>query len=280
LIDDLRLRNYSPLTIQAYVAAVVRLSRFFGRSPDELDGEQIRCFLLSLIDRGVSWSLFNQVVCGLHFFYGVTLGQAGRVPFIAFAKQPRRLPAVLSRDEVVRLFAAIADERLRLLLRLAYGCGLRVSEAVGLRIADIDSGRGLLIVRQGKGSKDRLVPLPVQLLEELRGYWRKHRPADWLFPGQDGSGPLHAGTVQRACHRAVLACGFTKKVSMHTLRHSYATHLLESGTDVVTLQRLLGHRSLSTTVRYTHISEQRLRSVVSPLEQLPPAAGPSAAERP
>jgi integrase/recombinase XerD len=267
-LDDLRLRNYSRHTIEAYVSGVARLAGFHHRSPDQLDTEQVRSFLLNLIQRGVSWSLFNQIVCGLRLFYGVTLDRPEVVPFLPFARKPRRLPAVLSRDEVLRLFAALPGERTRLLLRTAYACGLRVSEVVGLRVGDIDSARMVLMVRQGKGGKDRLLPLSPRLLEELRTYWRKYRPTDWLFPSKTAAGHLSVSAVQRACHRAVLACGFRKKVSMHTLRHSYATHLLEAGTDLVTLQRLLGHGHLATTTRYLHVSDQRLRSAPSPLDLL------------
>lgn len=275
-LDDLRLRNYSCHTIEAYVSGVARLASFHRRSPDRLDTEQVRAFLLELIRREVSWSLFNQIVCGLRLFYGVTLCRPEVVPFLPFARKPRRLPAVLSRGEVLQLLAALPDERMRLLLRTAYACGLRVSELVRLRVSDIDSARMVLVVREGKGGKDRLLPLSPRLLEELRTYWRKYRPTDWLFPGKTGSGHLSGSAVQRVCHQAVLACGFRKKVSMHTLRHSYATHLLEAGTDLVTLQRLLGHGHLSTTARYLHVSDQHLRAAPSPLDLLEEAKKPAA----
>lgn len=280
--DDLRLRNYSPRTVEAYVSAVARFAKHFGRCPEQLGPDEIRAYQLHLIDHEhASWSRFNQVVSALRLLYRLTLGRPDVVAMVPFGKRPKTLPAVLSRDEVLRLFAALPEGRLRPLVRTAYACGLRVGEVVRLRLRDVDSGRHVLHVRQGKGGKDRLVPLSALLLEELRAYWRRYRPADWLFPGQGGSGPVCIGTVQRAFARLVRPLGLGKPVSMHTLRHSYATHLLEAGVDVVTLQRLLGHRSLSTTARYLHLSTQHLARLASPLDALlaVPAAAPGSARR-
>jgi site-specific recombinase XerD len=187
---------------------------------------------------------------------------------IPFGKRPKTLPAVLSAEEVLRLFAALPDNRYRTLVRTAYACGLRIGEVVRLRVADIDSPRGVLMVRQGKGRKDRQVPLSPGLLAELRAYWRRYRPVDWLFPGQKRGQHLHQGALQRVFARIVRPLGFRKGVSMHTLRHSYATHMLEAGVDVVTLQHLLGHRDLSTTARYLHVSTQHLQRAPSPLDAL------------
>jgi integrase/recombinase XerD len=275
MIDDLRLRNKAAKTIEAYVAAVAKLARFSGRSPDRLTAVDLRTFLLSLVEQKVSWSTYNQTVCGLRFLYEVTLGQTWAVPVLPFAKGPKALPSVLSREEVVRLLAAVPQPRYRLMLRLIYACGLRLSEAIHLKVSDIDSGRMVVHVRQGKGQKDRLIPLSPRLLEELRAYWRHYRPAEWFFPGQGGARPLCAGTLQRVCQAAVRRCGFRKKVSVHTLRHSYATHLLEAGVDLGTLQRLLGHRDLKTTVRYTHLSVQRVQTTAVLLDLIAP---PSKAE--
>ena len=266
-IDDLRMRNYAPRTIEAYVAGVVRLARHFGRSPDQISAEELRSFQLALVDRRVSWSLFNQTVCALRFFYRVTLGRAEELPEIPFAKVPQRLPDVLSPEEVLRLLDAADNGRDRVLLQTAYALGLRVSELVHLQVTDIDSSRMVVHVRQGKGGKDRLVPLSARLLGELRGYWQRARPRPWLFPGAT-SKPLHVGTVQRLLPWLVAKAELTKHVTMHTLRHSYATHLLEAGVDVVTLQRLLGHSSLQTTARYLHISTQRLQQTPSLLDLL------------
>jgi integrase/recombinase XerD len=269
LIDDLRIRNYAPPTITTYVAAVARFAQHFQQSPDQLDAQHVRQYQLHLLQQHASWSRFNQTVAALRFLYAVTLQRPDIVTMIPYGKKPKTLPAVLSTDEVARRFDAVAQPTYRLLLQTAYAAGLRVSEVVRLRVADIDSQRMLLHVRAAKGHKDRLVPLSALLLERLRDYGRAHRPRLWLFPGQTPDGHLSIGQAQRVCHRAVRAAGITKKASMHTLRHSYATHLLESGTDLATLQKLLGHNQLSTTLRYTHIQEPHLQQVRSPLDTLP-----------
>lgn len=266
-IDDLRLRNYAPRTIEAYVAGVLRLARFLGRAPDQATGEDLRAFQLALVDRGCSWSSFNQTVCALRFFFRVTLGRHEDVPMIPFARLPQKLPSVLSPDEVLRLLEAAQPGRDRVLLQTAYALGLRIGELLHLQVTDIDSSRMVVHVRQGKGGKDRLVPLSARLLGELRAYWLVDRPRPWLFPGAKDQ-PLGASGAQRRLHEALIESGLTKPVSMHTLRHSYATHLLEAGVDVVTLQRLLGHSSLHTTTRYLHISTQRLQQTPSLLDLL------------
>jgi integrase/recombinase XerD len=268
LIDDLRLRNYSPGTIEIYVAVVARFAKHFGCSPDRLGVAEVRAYQLHLLSEKVSWSRFNQAVCGLRFFFKVTLRRPDMIEQLPYGKRPKTLPSVLSKEEVAKLLAAVPHERHRQILRIAYACGLRLSEAVGLQTRDIDSGRMVIKVRQGKGQKDRLVPLSAKLLEELRSYWRRHRPGKWLFPSPKGDKPIHVGNVQRVCKRAARRCGFTKRVSPHTLRHSYATHLLEAGTDLMTLKELLGHRDLETTTRYTHVTS-KARQTPSPLDTLP-----------
>jgi site-specific recombinase XerD len=282
-LEDLRLRNYSPRTLECYVAAVAHFARHCGRSPELLGAEDIRHYQLHLLqEKHASWSRFNQTVCALRFLYRVTLGRPDVVTMIPFGKRPKTLPAVLSRAEVLRLFAALPENRYRTLVRTAYACGLRIGEVVRLRVADIDSGRGVLVIRQGKGQKDRLVPLSPALLAELRAYWRRYRPVDWLFPGQQRGRHLHRGALQRTFARLVRPLGFAKKVSMHTLRHSYATHLLEAGVDIITLQHLLGHRDLSTTARYLHVSTRHLQHTPSPLDALlaRPVAPPPASAAP
>ena len=275
-VHDLQLRNYAARTVSTYVAAVARFAQFHGRSPEHLDAEAIRTYLLHLVhERRVSWSTFNQAVSALRFLYGITLGRPDVVPHVPYGKKPKTVPTVLSRDEVRRLLEAVPAGRFRLMLQLAYGCGLRVGEVVRLQVRDIDSGRGVLVIRQAKGHKDRLVPLSPRLLEELRAWWRQARPTDWLFPGPGVSGHVSIGNLQRVCQRAVRAAGLSKRAGMHTLRHSYATHLLESGTDLPTLQKLLGHNQITTTLRYTHVSGTHLRETPSPLDQLP-SAGPAA----
>jgi integrase/recombinase XerD len=274
-LEEFARRNYSPRTVEAYLAGLVRFVRFTRRSPDLASPDDLRRFQLHLIAQHVSWSLFNQTACALRFFFTHVLGRPDFVPFVPFGRKSRRLPVVLSPDEVRRLLAAVAGARDRQMLRLAYGCGLRLGEVLRLRLADLDGGRGLLWVRAGKGRKDRAVPLPPRLLEELRGYWRQHRPADYLFPNAQGR-PLHAATLQRAFGRALARSGLTKAASVHTLRHCYATHLLEAGLDVPTLQRLLGHSHVQTTMGYLHLRGARLRQVRSPLELLeePQGDGP------
>ena len=267
-IDDLRVRNYSPRTIEAYVCGVAKFARHFGRSPESLGAEDVRTFQLELLRRKASWSQFNQAVCALRFLYGVTLQRPEQLPLIPYGKRPRTLPSVLSAAEVVRLLHAAAPGRDRVLLQVAYACGLRISELVHLRVKDIDSARMVLIVCQGKGRKDRLVPLSQRLLDELRMYWRRYQPRTWLFPGARPDQPLCPGSVQRLCQEVVQRAGLGKRVTPHTLRHSYATHLLEAGVDLVTLQMILGHTDVRTTAHYLHISTHRLQQTPSLLDLL------------
>jgi site-specific recombinase XerD len=267
-IDDLRLRNLSPRTIEAYVAGVVKFARHFGRSPDLLGPEDVRTFQLHLIERKVSWSTLNQMVCALRFLFGTTLGRSEYLPLLVYGKKPRKLPCVLSPEEVARLLDASRPGRDRVMLQTAYACGLRLGEVLHLQVGDIDSPRMLVHVRQGKGGKDRLVPLAPQLLAELRNYWRCYRPQRWLFPNAQQV-PLCPNTVQRWMKRMVVQARLSKPATMHTLRHSFATHLLEAGVDVLTVQKILGHSSLSTTTRYLHLRDDRLRLVPSLLALLP-----------
>jgi site-specific recombinase XerD len=267
-IDDLRLRNYSPKTIKAYVAGVVRFAGYFNCSPADLSTEHIRSFQLHLLRQQVTWSLYNQSVCALRFLYGTTLGKPEVMQCIPYGKKPKTLPAVLSPDEVLRLIDAAPTGRLRLLLQTAYACGLRTQEVLYLQVRDIDSARMVLHIRHGKGRKDRLVPLSAGLLAELRAYWRRYRPAIWLFPGYGLDRPYSEAGLQRMFQKLVRRAGLTKRVTMHTLRHSYATHLLEAGVDVVTLQALLGHTTLKTTARYLHISTRHLQNLPGLLERL------------
>ena len=279
LIDDLRLRNYARRTIDTYVSQVAAFARHFGRSPELLGAEEVRAFQLHLLQRRVSWSTFNQAVCALRFLYRTTLGRPEQLPMIPFGKRPRTLPSVLGPDEVLRLLDAATPPRDRVLLQVAYGCGLRLNELLHLRVTDIDSARMVIHVRQGKGAKDRLVPLSLRLLQELRAYWLQCRPRTWLFPGQRADGTMTSSNVQRRFSRLVKQVGLSKHCSMHTLRHSYATHLLEAGVDLLTLKALLGHSSLQTTARYLHISTQRLHQTPSLLDLLVlprPGAAPAA----
>jgi integrase/recombinase XerD len=275
-LDDLRLRNLSPRTIECYVAHVAAFARHFGRSPDQLDQEHIRQYQLHLRDqKQASWSLFNQAVCALRFFYKVTLPSPWAVEHLPYAKRPRSLPAVLSREEVQQLLACVDRPSYRLLLTTLYAAGLRLSEGLHLQARDIDSARMILHIRSGKGQKDRFVPLSPKLLDDLRAWWRLRRLTTWLFPGRNNQ-PLSASGVQRACQAAAIAAGLAKHATPHTLRHSYATHLLEAGLDIRTLQKLLGHSQLGTTALYTHVTDERLRGVFSPWDLPVELASPSA----
>ena len=275
-VQDLQLRNLSPRTIECYVAHVAAFARHFGRSPEQLHQEHVRLYQLYLRDeKHASWSGFNQAVCALRCFYKVTLPRDWPVEHLPYAKRPRTLPAVLSREEVRQLLACVLRPPYRILLTTLYAAGLRLSEGLHLQARDIDSARMVLHIRSGKGQKDRIVPLSPKLLEDLRAWWRLRRPTTWLFPGRNNQ-PRHPVSIQRACREAAIRAGLTKHVTPHTLRHSYATHLLEAGLDVRTLQKLLGHNQLATTALYTHVTEERLRGVVSPWDLPVGPASPSA----
>ncbi len=264
MIEDMQVRNYSPRTVEAYVSAVSKLARQVKKSPDQVSGEEVRAFQVDLLAKKPSWSQFNQVVAGLRFFFGTTLGRAGMVEMLPYGKRPKRLPVVLSVEEVAQLLAAARPGRERVLLQTAYACGLRISELLWLQVTDIDSARMVVNVRQGKGAKDRQVPLSARLLIELRMWWCRHRTKPWLFPGMTERSqhkPMNVTSVQRMVKQVVTRAQLRKSASMHTLRHSYATHMLEAGVDVVTLQKLLGHSDLSTTARYLHVSRRQMQKM-------------------
>ena len=268
MIEDMKVRNLSPVTQRCYVHAVAKFARYFNRSPDRLGLTDVRTYQIHLASSGLSWAGFNVAVCALRFFYGVTLGRSAMVERIPYARKRRQLPVILSADEVMQFLAAVPNLKHRTALMTAYAAGLRVSEVVRLRIADIDSGRMLIRVEQGKGGRDRYVMLSPQLLGMLRGYWRETRPAHWLFPGHDESRPLDASVLQWACRTARTAAKLGKPVTVHTLRHSFATHLLEAGTDIRTIQVLLGHHDLSTTARYTQVATTTIGNTASPFDRL------------
>ena len=268
MIEDMTVRNLSPATQRSYVHAVSKFSRYFGRSPDRLGLEDVRTFQVHLVSTGISWPALNQIVCALRFFYGVTLSH-GEIPErIPYAREPRKLPVVLSTDEVVRFLEAVPSLKTRAALTTAYAAGLRASETVGLKVGDVDSSRMVIRVEAGKGGKDRTVMLSVQLLDILRIYWRLARPRQWLFPGREETKPIDVQVLYAACRSASEAAGLDKRVTVHTLRHSFATHLLESGTDIRIIQVLLGHNNLSTTARYTRVSNGLIRRTRSPLDRL------------
>jgi integrase/recombinase XerD len=273
MIEDMRLRNLAERTIETYVDRVAAFARHFDTSPEHLGHEHIRAYLLHLVEQGASWPRFNQTRSALRFLFRTTLKRPWVDDGVAFTKTPRKLPVVLSPEEVAQFFAVIANLKHRAILMTAYAAGLRVSEVVGLRIEDIDSRRMVIRVRQGKGRKDREVMLSPRLLDVLRHYWLAFRPRGYLFPSRHPDRPLSASAVQRACKAARQRSGLTKRISPHSLRHSFATHLLEAGADLRTIQILLGHSHLSTTARYTHISSARLHGTSSPLDRLPPFGG-------
>ena len=268
MIEDMTIRNLSPATQRSYLHAVSKLSRYFLRSPDRLDLEDVRAFQVHLVSTGISWPALNQTVCALRFFYGVTLGH-GEIPErIPYAREPRKLPMVLNADEVVRFLEAVPSLKTRAALTTAYAAGLRASETVGLKVANIDSGRMVIRIEQGKGGKDRYVMLSAQLLAILRTYWRLARPRHWLFPGREETKPIDVQVLHAACRSACAATGLCKRVTVHTLRHSFATHLLEGGTDIRIIQVLLGHANLSSTARYTQVSTGLIQRTESPLDRL------------
>jgi site-specific recombinase XerD len=289
MLDDLRMRNLSPHTQETYIRAVAKFAQHFGKSPELLGLPEIRGYLLALIQRGVSWGLYNQTRCALHFLYCVTLKRDWPADELGCAKTPKRLPVVLSRDEVLDFLRAVRNLKHRAMLTTLYATGLRASELVSLRGGDIDSRRMVIRVQQGKGRKDRYVMLSLQLLDLLREYWRKYRPTEWLFPGQDPRRHVDRRVTVKICAAVARRARLRKKVTPHTLRHTFATHLLENGTDIRTIQALLGHRSLRTTALYTFVSLKKVVATQSPLDLLGTlvdgtspvaAAGPRAVDLP
>ena len=274
LLDDMRMRKLGPKTQSAYVRAVRYLASFLQRSPDTATAEDLRRFQLHLVDRGISPITLNATITGLKFFFDVTLNRGELVERMSYVHVPHKLPVVLSRDEAARLIAAATNLKYHTALSIAYGTGLRVSEIVSLKVSDIDSERMTLRVEQGKGRKDRYAMLSPLLLERLRTWWRyanakgKMLPNGWLFPGMNPVDPLTARQLNRAVHDAAEAAKIDKRVTMHTLRHSFATHLLEQKVDIRVIQVMLGHKKLETTSVYTHVATEVLREVVSPLENL------------
>ena len=268
MIDDMTIRNLSPATQRSYLHAVAKFSRYFGRSPDRLGLEDVRAFQVHLVSSGISWPALNQTVCALRFFYGVTLDHHEVPERIAYARTSAKLPTILNDDEIVRFLEAVPSLKTRTALTTAYAAGLRASETVHLKVSNIDGERGVIRVEHGKGGKDRNVMLSAQLLNILRVYWKLARPELWLFPGREGTKPIDVQVLHSACRSARIAAGIDKRVTVHTLRHSFATHLLESGTDIRIIQVLLGHNNLSTTARYTKVSNALIRSTTSPLDRL------------
>jgi len=277
MLDDMRMRKLEPKTQAGYIRAVRNLAGFLRRPPDTATVEDLRRFQLHMIDQGISAVSVNATLTGLKFFFDVTLDRIDLMAKVQPVRVPRTLPVILSREEVGRLIAAAPNLKYQTILSVAYGAGLRASEVVALKIGDIDSKRMTLRVEQGKGRKDRYAMLPPLLLERLRAWWcaahaeGKILPGGWIFPGADPVAPLTTRQLNRAVHAAADAARIGKRVSMHTLRHSFATHLLEQKVDIRVIQVLLGHHKPETTSMYAHVATELLREVVSPLQNLPPA---------
>jgi site-specific recombinase XerD len=272
MIEDMRMRKLCAQTQSGYIRAVRHLAGYLGRSPDTATDEDLRRYQLHCVDRGVSPITLNATITGLRFFFEVTLKRPELMAKMSHVRVARKLPVVLSREEASHLIESARTLKHRTALSVAYGAGLRVSEVIALKVADIDSQRMLLRVEQGKGHKDRYALLPPILLERLRSWWRHARaagqvlPGGYLFPGLDPLDSMSTRQLNRAVHEAAEAAHIDKRVTMHTLRHSFATHLLEQGENIRTIQVLLGHKKLETTALYTHVATETLRKVLSPLE--------------
>jgi integrase/recombinase XerD len=268
MIEDMTVRKLSPKTQQGYIRTIKNFSGFLGRSPDKASFEDVRRFQLHLATSGASTPIRNQTVAALRFFFRVTLRRSAIIEHTAFIHEPRKLPVVLSPEEVARLLDAAPGLKYKAALSVAYGAGLRAAEVVSLKIGDIDSKLMVIRVEQGKGRKDRYVMLSPHLLELLRAWYKAARPQGWLFPGQSSVNPLTTRQFNRACHAAAQMADIKKPVSPHTLRHSFATHLLEQNIDIRVIQVLLGHAKLDTTALYTRVATKTIREVMSPLEHI------------
>ena len=274
MLDDMSMRKLSPQTQTAYIRAVKNFTRFLGRSPDTAGAEDLRRYQLHMVEQGTSSTTLNATITGLKFFFEVTLDRPEAMKKMRHVYQPRRLPEILSHEEVTRLLQGAGSLKYQAALGVAYGAGLRASEVVHLKVTDIDSKRMVIRVEQGKGKRDRDAMLSPALLGILRAWWREGRakrqmlPGGWLFPGQNPVNPLSTRQLNRAFHMACTAAEIDKRVSLHSLRHAFATHLLERHEDIRLIQVLLGHKQLENTARYSHVAAKLLREVKGSLEYL------------
>lgn len=273
--EDMVARGFAERTRESYLWAVTGLARFYRRPPDGISDEEVQAYLVHLLrDRQRSWSTCNVVANGLRFFFHTTLKRDRTMFTIPAPRQRQKLPAILSREEVEQVIAQATNPKHRAMLLTTYAAGLRLNEVLHLRVADIDSARMTIRVEQGKGGKDRYTVLRPRLLEELRGYWKLARPRTWLFPSQATGQPMDPSALQRAYQTAKLRAGITKPGGIHGLRHAFATHLLEAGVDIHTIQRLLGHGYITTTTRYFQLTRHTEGGPDSPLDLLARFAPP------
>ena len=270
MIEDMTIRKFAPKTQHDYVQRVKDFAAFLGRSPDAAKAEDVRRYRLHLASSGAAAPKINATVSALRFFFNVTLDRAELAKPLSSVREPRKVPVVLSPEEVARFLEAAPSIKYKAALSVAYGAGLRVCEVVALKVSDIDSERMMLRVEQGKGRKDRHAMLSPVLLALLRDWYRIARPPGWLFPGQNPVNPMTTRQLTRACHAAAQMAEITKRVTPHTLRHSFATHLLEQNIDIRVIQVLLGHAKLETTALYTRVATNTIREVMSPLDRLTP----------
>jgi site-specific recombinase XerD len=267
MINEMKLRRFAQKTQEAYVSAVTGLAKHYNQSPDLLDKEKIQAYLLYLMEeRRLSWSTCNVVVCGIRFYYFQTLGIDSMRLGIPPMRAQKKLPEILSFEEIQRLLKCATSLKNRVLLMTTYGAGLRVSEVVNLKLSDIDSSRMMIRVRQGKGNKDRYTMLSNRLLTELRAYYREYKPPVWLFYGSHTGAQMSVGTAQTLYYAAKERAGISKQGGIHTLRHCFATHLLEAGVDLRTIQSLMGHASIITTMGYLRVTSRKLSATRSPLD--------------
>ena len=281
MLEDMAIRNLADNTQSSYIQQIISYAKYFHRAPEDLGPEDIRIYQLHLTQtRKLSTSSVSVATGALRFLYKVTLKRTWAIDEIPMPKRPFRLPVILSPEEVMHFLDSIKNLKHRAILMTAYAAGLRVSEATHLKATDIDSQRMMLRVDQGKGRKDRFVMLSPRLLDELRAYWKAVHPTLWLFPGDRPGQPITRSAVEQACQRALLASGISKPITPHSLRHAFATHLLESGADLRTIQLLLGHRSLATTSRYLKVATTTVCATISPLDLLPQIAPPTPTSTP
>ena len=270
MIEDMNVRNFVPATQREYIRAVKKLTAFLNRSPSTATADDLRAFQVHLSESGAKPGVINATVTALRFFFNVTAGKPETTRQLAFVFEPKKLPRVLPPEDVLRMLEAARTPKSKAMLSVAYGAGLRAMEVASLKVANIDSQRMLIRVEQGKGRRDRFAMLSPQLLELLRDWYRIARPSIYLFPGRDRVSPMTTRQFNRIVHEAAQLAGLPGWVSPHTLRHSFATHLLELNIDIRVIQVLLGHANLDSTARYTHVATNIIRGVMSPLDRLTP----------